>query len=120
MDLTILTLPTAKILLPYEISSSLPKDQGVKFVGFTVEQTSGFFGLMRTLKLTYVGLTGTELASFDIFNIQDPYTVFSVQLSRTEPYIIGKPSELSITPRRKLLAGTYSTVFDLTFSARIL
>ena len=120
MDLTILDLPTTKILLPYEITSSLPKDQGVKFGGFAVKQTSGFFGLLRTLKLSYIGLTASELTVFDVFNIQDPYTVFSIQLSRSEPYVIGKPSELSITPKRKLSAGVYSIVYDLTFSARIL
>lgn len=120
MNLTILALPTNKLAIPYEINSVLTKEQTPKHRGFLATQTYGFQNLVRTLKLTYLDLTENDLAVFDVFSIQDPYTVFSIQLTQAAPYIIGKPSELTKTPRRKFYQGVISIVWDLSFSARIL
>lgn len=119
MTFTILELPTTKLSLPYEITSSLDRDLLPQHGGFIVYTTVGFLPLNRVLKLQYVGLTQAELDAFNVFNIDDPYTIFTIQLTRAEPYTIGKPQEIMIAESNKLEGLVQTKVFDLSFSVRI-
>lgn len=119
MPFTTLELPTTKLSLPYEINSSLDRDFSIKHGGFMIYSPMGFYPLNRALKLQYVELSQAELDAFDVFSIDDPYTIFTIQLTRTEPYTVGKPQEIMIAERSKMEGVNRVKVFDLSFSVRI-
>ena len=122
-SLSLIVLDVSKVGLPYKISSSLEEASvsNPSIRGYGIQQRKGTTYLVRNIELSFLGLTPEEFDALqEIFSILDPFTVYSAQLHRTEPYLLGKPRTYSFKEYNTKQYPTLVKAYDIQVSFRIL